>query len=278
MSLSLLIRSLRNGGALIGLLSVLSVVFLAVLGPLLAPHSPTAMQTVPYAPPGPGLPFGADSLGRDVWSRFLYGAASLVWMSFTASTIAVALGAAIGVSGAYWRGTTDEILMRIVDIKMAFPTTVFALLFVTMFGVSKLLLVVVVGVSLSPGVARVIRGAAMSIVQSEFIHYAQAAGFSTFSILRREIIPNVASLLLAEFGLRLMWAIAAIAGLSFLGFGIRPPNADWGLMINENRIALTIQVWAVILPIIGIAIFTIGGNLFAEGVARELGRDKGTDN
>lgn len=274
---SLIIKSLRTSGAKIGVVAVALILFIAIFGPFLAPNSPTAMQTVPFSAPEPELPFGSDSLGRDVWSRFLSGGRSLVWMSFLATTIAIGLGATIGIAGAYWRGLTDDILMRIVDIKMAFPTTVFALLLVTMFGVSKPLLVLVVGISLAPGVSRVVRGAAMTVARTEFVQYAQAAGFSAVHILGKEILPNLSSILLAEFGLRLMWAIAAIAGLSFLGFGIRPPNADWGLMINENRSGLAVQVWAVVLPIIGIAVFTIGGNLFAEGVSRALGREKGAD-
>lgn len=251
---------------------MLAVVLVALIGPLVAPNSPTAMISSPYAPAGPGLPFGADALGRDVFSRFLSGGISLLWMALSAATMAVALGTWIGMWAALKKGMSDEILMRIVDIKMAFPTTVFALMLVTMLGTNVFLLVAVVGISLTPGVARVIRGAALTVVDREYVLFSRVAGFSTSYILFREVLPNVTSSLLAEFGLRLMWGISSLAGLSFLGFGIQPPTADWGLMINESRNALAIQPWAVLLPVAGIAAFAIGGNIFAEGVAQGLRR------
>ncbi|URK86395.1 ABC transporter permease (plasmid) [Rhizobium sp. RCAM05350] len=193
-------------------------------------------------------------------------------MSLAATAFGITLGTFLGLLGAYFKGIVDEVIMRVVDINMAFPSVVFALLAVTMLGPGKLLLVLLVGFSQAPSIARVVRGAALSIVEREYIQYAQAIGLPSHRILLKEVLPNVTTPLLVEVGLRLMWSISTLAGLSFLGYGIQPPAADWGLMINENRNALSIQPWAVIVPIVAIAMFTIGGNLFVEGIARAMGR------
>ena len=269
-------RVLATGSGRAGFAGLVLVVLLALLGPLLSPNAPTAMISIPYDPPARGLPLGADALGRDVLARFLWGGASLLWMSVIAALLAVGVGTTMGLAAAYYRGITETLLMRLVDIQMAFPTTVLALLVITMFGISEPLLVAVVGLSMAPSVARVIRGATMAVVDQEYVQYARTIGFPVRKIIWRDILPNVTSPLLTELGLRLMWSIAGIAALSFLGFGIQPPKADWGLMINENRNALAVQPWAVVIPILGIALFTISGNLFAEAVARTLGRTEGS--
>lgn len=267
-----LIRGLRSFRTGIGLFMIGIVLIVAFIGPLFAPYSPSELVSVPYDPPGPDQLLGADALGRDVLSRFLNGGQNLVWMAIVATLSGISLGTMVGISSAYFKGFLDGLLMRMVDINLAFPSVVFALLFVTMFGPSKLLLVVLVGLSQAPSVARVIRGASLSVVERDYIQWARAVGLPTHYIILNEILPNVASPLLVELGLRLMWSISLLAGLSFLGYGIQPPEADWGLMVNESRNALTIQPWAVLAPIAAIAILSIGGNMFAEGMARSIGR------
>jgi peptide/nickel transport system permease protein len=268
-------RALRQGRIRLGLAMIGLTLAIAFIGPLVAPNDPAALVAAPYDPPAPGLWLGADMLGRDVFSRFLNGGHNLVWMSVCSTLIALVLGGAIGLTAAYAKGLTDQVLMRLVDVKLAFPSIVFALLFVTMFGPSLPLLVLLVGISQAPNVARVMRGAAISVVDREFVWWARMVGLPSSTILRREILPNVTAPLLVEGGLRLMWSTSMLAGLSFLGYGIQPPLADWGLMINENRNALTIQPFAVLGPIVGIGLFTIGGNMLAEGISRILSRTEG---
>ncbi len=267
-----LVRGLLSARTCIGLSMIGAVVMMAIVGPYFAPYSPSELVSAPYEPPGPDVLLGADALGRDVLSRFLYGGQNLVWMAVAATLLGIGLGTTIGISAAYFKGIIDSLLMRFVDLNLAFPSVVFALLFVTMLGPSKLLIVFLVGVSQAPSVARVIRGASLSVVGRDYIHWAKAVGLPTRHILFREVLPNVASPLLVELGLRLMWSISLLAGLSFLGYGIQPPNADWGLMVNESRNALTIQPWAALAPICAIAVLSVGGNLFAEGMARAIGR------
>jgi peptide/nickel transport system permease protein len=247
-----------------------------VFGPLIAPHSPTAFVAAPNSPPGPHVLFGADSLGRDVWSRFLHGGLSVLGLSLASTLVGVGVGLVVGLTAAYSGGWLDEVLMRIADVFMAFPQIVLALLLVTAFGPKVWLIVLTVGISHAPRVARVIRGAAVQVVERDFIKAAEAVGEPRRRIIFGELLPNVTSPLLVELGLRLTYSIGLIAGINFLGLGLQPPASDWGLMVNENRLALTFQPWGVLLPIIAIALLTIGTNLLTDAFARAaIGIDRG---
>jgi peptide/nickel transport system permease protein len=262
--------------ARIGLAVVAVLVLIALLGPLFAPHSPTAFVGAPNSPPSSGVLFGTDSIGRDVWSRFLYGGRTVLGLSVASTLIGVGLGLIVGLTAAYAGGVADEILMRIADVFMAFPQIVLALLLVTAFGPKVWLIVLTVGISHAPRVARVMRGAAQQVVERDFVKAAEAVGESRRRILFGELLPNVTSPLLVELGLRLTYSIGLIAAINFLGLGLQPPTADWGLMINENRLAVTVQPWGVLLPVLAIALLTIGTNLVTDGVARAaIGIDRG---
>ena len=252
------------------------IVGIALLGPLFAPHNPNAFVGVPNQAPDGKLLFGADALGRDVWSRFLHGGWTVLYMSLAATVIGVGIGLIVGLTAAYLGGVWDEVLMRIADVFMAFPQIVLALLLVTAFGPKIYLIILTVGISHAPRVARVIRGAAQQVVERDFIKAAEAVGEPRRRVIFGELLPNVISPLMVEFGLRLTYSIGLIAGINFLGLGIQPPQSDWGLMINENRLALTVQPWGVLLPIIAIAVLTIGTNLLTDAYARAaIGIDRG---
>lgn len=265
-------RVAANRLARLGLAIILLVAIVSFAGPFVSPHTPSEFIGSPYQLPHDGAPLGTDYLGRDVLSRVLHGGKNLVWMAVAATLFGLALGSAIGLSAAFFRGRTETFLMRLIELKLAFPSIVFALLFVTMFGPGKLLLTLVVGISQAPSVARVMRGVAMNVVRQDYVQWARSVGMPSWRIIWSEVLPNTTSPLLVEFGLRMMWSISLLAGLSFLGYGIQPPAADWGLIVNENRNALSIQPYAVLAPILMIATFSIGCNLFAEGVTRAIGR------
>src|ERR1700744_6529779 len=166
--------------------------------------------------------------------------------------------------------------MRVSDVFMAFPQIVLALLLVTAFGPSVGLIILIVGVSTAPGVARVIRGAALQVVDRDFVKAAEAVGEPRRRIIFGELLPNVTSPLMVEFGLRLTYSVGVIAPINFLGVGLQPPKADWGLMINENRLAVSVQPWGVLLPVLALALLTIGTNLLTDGFARAaIGLDRG---
>lgn len=267
-----LLRTLRRACSLartkVGLAIVTAVVAIAVFGPLLAPHSPTAFVAPPFALPSGAALLGADYLGRDVVSRFLCGGRSVLVLSLLATVFGLVVGLAVGLIAAYRRNWLDDVLMRGMDILLAFPQIVFVLLMVSTVGPKLWLIVLTVGATHAPRVARVTRGAALDVVERDFVKSAEALGEAQWRILAGEILPNISSPLLVEFGLRLTYSIGLVAAVSFLGFGLQPPAADWGLMINENRIGLTIQPWTVVLPVAAIGLLTVGTNLITDGIAR----------
>jgi len=274
----LLRSALRVRRTQVGLALSALVVLTALLGPYLAAHPPTDFAGPPFSPALDGAPFGTDNLGRDVLSRFLHGGRTLLVLSALATLLGVGVGAVAGIVAGYRGGWRDEVLMRSGDVVLAFPQVVIALLFLAIVGPKLWLLVLVVGGSHAPRVARVIRGATLGVVERDFVKAAEAVGVRRWKIMAREILPNVTSALMVELGLRLTYSIGLVAALSFLGLGLQPPTADWGLMINENRIALTVQPWAVVLPVTAIALLTIGTNLVTDGLARAaIGIDRGVE-
>lgn len=251
------------------------VVGLSVVGPLVAPHSATEFVTTSYAPPASAAPLGGDGLGRDVLSRVLDGGWELLLMSAIATILGVAAGAAVGIAAAFWGRLTDSILMRTVDVLLAFPQLVLALLLVSIIGPKVWLIVLAVAVAHAPQVARVIRSAALDVCERDFVKSAELIGTSSVRVMGGEILPNLTSPLMVESGLRLTYSIILIAGLSFLGFGLQPPAANWGTMINENRIGVASNPWSVVVPIVLLAVLTIGVNTFTDAVARvSLGVDR----
>jgi peptide/nickel transport system permease protein len=261
----LALRAWRQARTKTGVVLVVALVGIALLGPFFAPYSPTEFVGVPFSDTGV---FGTDNLGRDVLSRFLWGGRSILGLSIAATAIGLVLGVSIGLVAAYSRSILDDVLMRGMDVVLAFPSIVLALVAVATVGPQLWLLVLVVGFTTAPRVARVTRGASLEIVERDFVRAAEAIGQSRRKILLGEILPNIMSPLMVEASLRLTFSIGLIAGLSFLGFGLQPPAADWGLMINENRQGLTVQPWGVVLPVTAIALLTIGTSLIGDGLAR----------
>ena len=266
--LGILRNALRLGRTRIGVAIVALLVAIAVFGPLVAPHSPTEFVAVPNSGPSGDAIFGADALGRDVLSRFLHGGLTVLWLAAAATVLGVVLGVVIGLIAAYSRNWLDDVLMRGNDVVLAFPQIIFVLLAVSAIGPKLWLIVLTVGLTHAPRVARVLRGAAQEVVERDFIKAAEAVGEKRSRIVFGELLPNVTSPLLVELGLRMTYSIGLVAAISFLGFGLQPPTADWGLMINENRLSITVQPWAVVLPVLAIGLLTIGTNLITDGIAR----------
>jgi peptide/nickel transport system permease protein len=265
---ALLADALRLGRTRFGVVIVALLVLVALAGPLVAPHSPTEFVGIPNSAPSGDAIFGTDALGRDVLSRFLNGGRTVLWLSAAATLLGMVVGVAIGLIAAYSRNWLDDVLMRANDVLLAFPQIIFVLLAVSALGPKLWLIVLTVGLTHAPRVARVIRGAALEIVERDFVKSAEVVGEKRWRIVFGEVLPNVTSPLLVEAGLRMTYSIGLVAGISFLGFGLQPPDADWGLMINENRLSITVQPWAVLLPVIAIGLLTIGTNLITDGLSR----------
>ena len=266
--LEILRNAVRLTRTRIGLAIVAFIILIAFAGPLVAPYSPTEFVGPPNSGPSGEAVFGTDALGRDVLSRFLYGGRTVLVLSTAATVIGVAAGVAVGLLAAYGRNWLDEVLMRASDVLLAFPPIIFVLLLVAAVGPRLWLIVLTVAATHAPRTARVIRGAAVEVVERDFIRAAEAVGEKHWRILLGEILPNVTSPLLVELGLRMTYSIILVAGISFLGFGLQPPTADWGLMINENQLSITVQPWAVVLPTAAIGLLTVGTNLVTDGIAR----------
>jgi peptide/nickel transport system permease protein len=252
----------------IGLGIVVLIVAIAAIGPRIAPHDPSAFVGTPSTVPVPGLLFGTDHIGQDVWSRFLNGGLTILALAAASTALGLVLGIAVGLVSAYSRNILDDILMRIMDVILAFPQIMLALVAIATVGPNPVTIILAVGLTTMPRVARVTRGASQPIVERDFVAAAEAIGVPRYRILLSEIFPNILSPLLVEASLRLTYAIGVIAALAFLGFTINPGASDWGLMINENRIGLTVQPWGVLLPVLAIALLTMGTGLVGDGIAR----------
>jgi peptide/nickel transport system permease protein len=265
---SLLWSAARAPRGMIGLSLAVFVVLVAVVGPFVAPNPPDDLVTLAFGKPSGQFVLGGDYLGRDMLSRVLDGGWVLLIMAACATALGIAGGAAAGVSAAYLRGIRDGIIMRAVDVILAFPQVVFALLLLSLLGPRLWLITIAVGVSHAPQVARVLRSATLDISERDFIRAAELQGMRPARVVWKEIMPNLVSPLMVETGLRLTYSIVIMAGLAFLGFGQPPPAANWGTMINENREGLSLNPWAVVVPALLIALLTIGTNMFTDAFAR----------
>lgn len=252
----------------IGVAFILFVVAVAVFGPYLAPHSPTQFVDSPFHAPTGTATLGTDFLGRDVLSRVLYGGRTTLVLALLATAIGEVVGIFFGTLAGYSRRRVDEAVMRSLDVVLAFPAIIFVLLIVTMAGPNPWFIAIAVGLTHLPAVARVSRGATLQVASRDFVKAAEALGMSRLAIVRSQILPNITTPMLADLGIRFAYSVSIIAALSFLGFGLQPPAADWGLMINENRIGISVQPWAVLAPILLIATATVGANLIADGLTR----------
>ncbi len=256
----------RQKRLMTGLVIALLVVLVALLGPILAPHGQNEVVGPPFAKQGI---LGTDYLGQDVWSRFLYGGRIVLLISVLGTALGMVVGIAIGVVAAYSGGWWDEVIMRLNDVTLAFPQILLALVVLTAVASPKAwMIILLVGISHAPRVARVARGVALGIVSRDFVYAAEALGERRSRVIMAEVLPNMNAPLLAEAGLRLTYSIGLVAALGFLGFSTDPNAANWGQMINENRLALSTQPWAVLAPVLIIGVFTIGTNLMADGIAQ----------
>lgn len=254
----------------IGAVITLTVLAIALLGPLFAPYEPSAFVAKPFLKPDDTYWLGTDVRGRDVLSRLLHGGFAVVWMSVAAATVGMVLGSSIGMLAAYSRGWFGELLMRVMDIFLALPTIIMVLMVVSFLGPQQWLIVLLVGISHMPQVARVTQGVAADVARRDFVLFAEALNVPRWKILFREILPNIMTPLFVEYGIRIVWAIAGIAALSVMGYGIQPPDADWGLLINENRGRLATRPVPVLAPAVLIALFALGVNLMAEGLSATI--------
>jgi peptide/nickel transport system permease protein len=258
-------KALRQKRFTFGFVVTLVIVAFAIIAPFIAPYTENETAGPPYSKDGV---FGTDYLGQDVLSRVMHGGQGILLISVLATLLGMVVGTLIGVVAAYSGGWWDEVIMRLNDVLLAFPQILLALVVLTALqNPSNLVIIVLVGASHAPRVARVSRGVALGIVSRDFVVAAEALGEKRSRVIVAEVLPNMTGPLLAEAGLRLTYSIGLVAALGFLGFAADPGAANWGQMMNENRLGLSTQPWAVVAPVLVIAIFTIATNLMADGLA-----------
>lgn len=261
----------------IGLVILLMHLIVAATGPIWAPYGFSQMGTgIPLSGMSWAHPFGVDQLGRDVFSRVVHGSHIVILLSLSGTAIGLAVGAVVGLLSGYVGGRLDNLLQRFLESLISIPFLVLALIAIASAGPelsgNPVLVVLVVALVYVPRIARMARAAAMDIATRDYVTVARLRGESAWSVMRRELLPNATSVLLVEFALRAGYAPVLIGSLGFLGFGIRPPTPEWGLMIAENRALIIITPVTVLGPGLALASLVVGLNLFTEGLARILGR------
>jgi peptide/nickel transport system permease protein len=272
--LSALRALFKNPLSAIGALVVTFYLLMAAFGPSVAPYPfdeivRDAEGTVARRlPPSVEFPFGTDRLGRDVYSRVLWGAREIIIIPGIATLMSVALGTALGLALGYWGGWPDELISRLLDSLLAIPAMVLALAMLATVGSSTAGLIAVVVLLYTPIVARVIRSAAISLRTAGYVEAARLRGESTAYILFREILPGVLPALAVEGALRFSYAIFLTASLGFLGLGVQPPSPDWGRMVNEARQDYSTLPWTLWFPAGAIASLVVAVNLLADGLRR----------
>jgi peptide/nickel transport system permease protein len=267
---------LRSAEGRIGLVLGVLMLLLATVGRLLAPYSPTAINAGPSrAGPSSAHLLGCDDLGRDVFSRFLYGGSTVLLVPLAAVTVALVIGVTLGLFAAYRGGTADAIITRLFDVLLVIPPLLVALVLIAGLGTSGGVVILTVALVYIPRLGRLARGAARDVVTRDWVVAAELRGESAAWILRKEVLPSITGTVLSSYALYLTYGIIFVATLSFLGAGAQPPSSDWGLMVAQSRTFISFNAWATIVPALGIAAMSVAFTLLADAVNRQLAR--GTD-
>ncbi|MDP6300420.1 MAG: ABC transporter permease [SAR202 cluster bacterium] len=275
--------ALRTTAGKIGLPLVIFHLILATVGPLLAPYLATDFQrdednrVLQLQSPNTTYWLGTDNAGRDVLSRVMSGASSIIAVSVAGAGLGIFLGTVVGMSSGYKGGRTDEIVMRVMDGLMSFPSLLLALLVLSTLGANHENIIATIGVVFMPRVARVLRSVTLSLKTLEFVQSARLRGEPALYIIFREILPNAIPVLAVEASVRLSYAILLASSLGFLGLGVQPPSPDWGLMISESRNFLVDAPWIGLAPAAGVASLVVGVNLLTDGLRQARGLPVGGD-
>ena len=247
-----------------GLLVIVVYILVALFAPVLASFGETQVVGEGFAPWGGQFLLGTDNLGRDMFSRLVYGARNTLGIAFLTTVLAFLLGGLSGLVAAIKGGAIDQGLSRVVDILMAIPQLIFALLILSVVGTTATSLVLVIALLDATRVFRLYRAVAMNVVVQDFVEAARLRGEGLWWLVTREVLPNAAAPLIAEFGLRFCFVFLFISALSFLGLGIQPPTADWGSMVRDNAVLITFGDISPLLPALAVALITVSVNFVVD--------------
>ena len=264
-------RLLKRPAALVGTIVFCFFLFLAVFGPWIAPYDYEKQSAdLRLTTPTLSHPFGADQFGRDILSRIIVGTRNIFLLGGFGTAVAVVIGTAIGLFSGYIGGTTDEVVMRLLDVLLSFPSLLLALVLLSTVGPSNVNIVFVVAILYIPMVARVVRSMVLDLKNKEFVEAARVRGEKRSYVLFREILPNSLPPLLVEASMRFSYSIFLVASLGFLGLGVQPPSPDWGLQINQARAFFAIAPWVLLFPACTIAALVISTNLMSDGLRQVM--------
>jgi peptide/nickel transport system permease protein len=275
---SLLQRSLGTASARMALVVVLIVIAVAVIGPFVSPYEFDEIVGAPFRPISATHWLGTDYLGRDAFSRFLHGGHTVLTVAVTATLIAYVLAVPLGIFAGLRQGAFDLGAIVVSDVVYALPPAIFLLVLLAATGPSIPAVILGIVILHVPRILRIARLITLDVSTQEYVEAAFARGESWLAICFRDVLPNVLTPVFADFGVRLCGSIILYASLSYLGLGLPPPAADWGLMISENRIGITISPWLAVTPALAIAAFSVAVNILADSFARSIGRSKRSDN
>ena len=247
-----------------GLFVIGTYAITGIFAPIIAPFGEAEVIGDAFAPADENMLLGGDQLGRDMFSRIVYGARNTVGLALVATVFAFLLGAISGMIAATKGGWFDQFMGRVADVVMSVPSLIFALLLLSIFGTNVVVLVIIIAVIYSPRVFRLARAVAGNVVVMDYIEAARLRGEGTWYLIRKEILPNSTAPLVAEFGLEFCFVFLLVAGLSFLGLGIQPPTADWGSMVRENATLISFGELTPLIPAAAIALLTVAVNLVVD--------------
>lgn len=250
--------------ATFGLFVIMTYAIAGVFAPVIAPHGEAEIIAGAFEPANEEMLLGADQLGRDLFSRLVFGARNTVGIALLATALAFILGAMMGLIAATRGGWFDQFMGRIVDVIMSVPSLIFALLLLSIFGTNVFVLIIIIAIIYSPRVFRLTRAVAGNVVVMDYIEAARLRGEGLWYLIRREILPNSTAPLIAEFGLEFCFVFLLVAGLSFLGLGIQPPTADWGSMVRENATLISFGEITPLFPAGAIALLTVAVNFVVD--------------
>ena len=260
-------RTLKKApySAWFGMIVIALYIFVALFAPWIAPYGEAEIVSqVPFDAWSWAHWLGTDQLGRDMFTRLLYGARNTLGIALATTLLAFAIGGGLGIIASIFRGWVDQLLSRAVDTLMAIPQLIFALILLSIFGSSVQNLIIIIAVLDSTRVFRLARSVAMNVVVMDYVEAAKLRGEKLGWILFREVLPNIMPTMIAEFGLRFCFVFLTISALSFLGLGIQPPTADWGSMVRENATLITYNDITPLIPAGAIALLTVAVNFVVD--------------